>query len=80
MVYRGVPRAVVVIRPGDWVSTDVIYAESHADAMADQTGQPWHVLSLNVPESELEWAEKDDEWFADTGERREFFYRPRTES
>jgi hypothetical protein len=74
-VYRAVPQSVTAIRDGDWVA-DEGYALMHASAMADWTGEPWHVLSITVPEAQVVWAGPElDEWYADTGERREFFLK-----
>lgn len=76
-IYRAVPASVQSIRPGDWVALDSTYCAAHADACAEESGTSWHVLTLDVLDSDVEWAGNDlDEWWQDEGEKREFFYRP----
>ena len=75
-VFRAVPATVTEIRDGDWIALDWAYCASHADAMAEWQGVPWHVIEMRVPEAEAIWAGPDlDEWYDDEGEKREFFWK-----
>lgn len=74
-IYRACPDSVNEFRSGDWVALDDGYCNMHADGFAEVQGEPWHTISASVPASSVRWAGEDkDEWYQDTGEKREFFY------